>query len=299
MAKISEQAQRAANLPTPQEKQNVVPIGEGRMVGPPPDMDEAELRATSGAGLSTRASDNIVPIIYILHYTSPQVDERDPAYVPGARPGDLLLRGAPEGEELVSSAEGILFQPCYFWNDVTEWVPRQTGGGGGKGFVAKHAIESADRVPGARQGPRGKFHWVTADGSHDLEETRNFAGFVYLRSGLRLPFLIPLKGSGHQVGRAWMAKMNAKLAPNGQKYASFAAMYRLRTEPRSNEQGKWFMYTVADGRWATKEERAAGLGLHDQFRSGEKQAEEPAEDFSPGEASGSQGADASKVDASI
>lgn len=299
MAKISEQAQKAANIPTPGT--NVVPIGEGRMVGPPPDMDEAELRATSGAGLSTKQSDNTVPIVYIMHYTSPQVDERDPAYVSGARPGDMLLRGAPEGEELVSSAEGILFQPCYFWNDVTEWVPRQTGGGGGKGFVAKHAVETAKEVAGAKTGPKGKFHWVTADGAHDLEETRNFAGFVYLKSGLRLPFLILLKGSGHQVGRAWMAKMNAKLSPGGQPYASFAALYRLRTEPRSNEQGKWFMYTVADGRWATKEERAAGLRLHDQLRSGEKQAEVPTEDFGGGDggSSGPPAADAAKIDASI
>lgn len=276
------------------------------MTGPPPDMDEAEMQSTAGRGLSTKASDNIVPIVYILHYTSPQVDERDPAYVPGARPGDLLLRGAPEGENLIPSSEGVLFQPCEFWNDVTEWVPRQVGGGGGKGFVGKHGdilhpVDFAKDVPGAKQGAKGKYHWVTADGAHDLEETRNFVGFVYLKSGLRLPFLIPLKGSGHQVGKVWMAKMNSKLAPNGQPYAAFAALYRLRTEPRSNEQGKWFMYTVSDGRWATKEERAAGLRLSEQFRSGEKQTEQPTEDFSGGDGDDAQTttASADKVDASI
>jgi hypothetical protein len=299
MAKISEQAQKAASIQP--SGANMVSLGDGRMTGPPPDMDEAEFRATAGAGLSTKQSDNVVPIIYILHYTSPQVDERDPAYVRGARPGDLLLRGAPEGEELVSSAEGILFQPCEFWNDVTEWVPRQTGGGGGKGFVAKHLVESAREVPGAKTGPKGKFHWTTADGAHDLEDTRNFAGYVYLKSGLRMPFLIPLKGSGHAVGKAWMAKMNAKLSPSGQPYASFAMLYRLRTEPRSNEQGKWFMYTVSDVRWATREERAAGRRLHEQFKSGEKIAEEPTEDLMSAEkaVTHTSPVDASRVDASI
>lgn len=301
MAKISEQAQKAANIPTPGT--NVVPIGEGRMVGPPPDMDEAELKATSGAGLSTKAADNIVPIVYVMHYSSALVDERDPNYIQGSRPGDIYLRGAPEGEEIIKSSEGMLFQPCYFWNDVTERVPRKTpaeGGGGGE-FVAKHSAETAKEVPGAKQGDKGKFHWVTADGKHELVETRNFAGFVYLASGLRLPYLVPLKGSGHSIGRAWMAKMNAKLSPSGQPYASFAALYRLRTEPRSNMQGRWFMYTVADGRWATKEERAAGLKLHEQFKSGEKVAEMPdddANDFGD-QGDAANGADAAKVDASI
>lgn len=301
MAKISEQAQRAANLPTAPERQTgaVVPIDEGRMTGPPPDMDDAEMAATAGKGTSTSASDNLVPMVYILHYTDNRVDERDHAnYIPGARPGDIVLRGAPEGMSLVRSDEGILFQPCYFWNDVTEWFKENDGAK--KTFVGKHKYEFAKDVPGAKQGSKGKWHWLTADGKNELEETRNFAGIVQFPGGLHMPFLIALKGTGHSVGKAWMTKINSKMSDKGVVYASFAAFYRLRTEPRSKGPQRWFMYTVADARWATPEERTMGLKLHQQFASGEKQGETPETDFSPDDVAGSSSsADTSKVDASI
>ena len=297
MAKISEQAKQAANIP--QQQTNVVPIGEGRMAGPPPDMDETELLETAGKGTSTSASDNLVPMVNILHYTDNRVDERDPInYIPGARPGDIVLRGAPEGMGLVRSDEGILFQPCCFWNDVTEWFKENDGAK--KTFIGKHSYIFAKDVPGARQGTKSKWQWLTADGKNELEETRNFAGIVCFSNGMHIPFLIALKGTGHAVGKKWMTeKINMKMNEKGIVYASWSAFYRLRTEPRSRGPQRWFQFTVADARWATPEERAMGKKLHEQFISGEKKAEMPTQEFSSDEGTDSYTADAAKVNANI
>src|ERR1017187_4271236 len=220
--KISERAQQAAGLPVPTNGKVVHHAGEGQMAGTPPDMDETEQRASAGKGVSTRASDNLVPMVYILHYTDGRVDQRDHVnYIEGARPGDIVLRGAPEGLSLVKSDEGILFQPCYFWNDVTEWFKENDGAK--KTFIDKHKYERAKDVPGAKQGLKNKWQWLTADGKNELEETRNFAGFVFLPNGQHMPFLIALKGTGHTVGKAWMTKIISKTPPGGgDTYAIYA-----------------------------------------------------------------------------
>jgi hypothetical protein len=236
----------------------------------------AEYTDQAGAGTSQAAEDNLVPLIYVLQSNSPQVDRRSPAYVEGAEPGDIWLRNAPKGLEIVKGEEGALVQPCYFYRDVGEWIPRDDGGG----FVGRHNVVKAADIQGAKQDPDDKNHWLTADGTHDLVETRNHAVLVYA-GGRALPYLIPLSSTGHSVSRGWMMKMNDKTitdGPNrGRPYPSYAHLYRLTTEQRKNNEGTWFALVVEDEVWASAEQAAAGRKLHDQFKSGEKVAEAPVE----------------------
>jgi hypothetical protein len=223
--------------------------------------------------------DNLVPLIYVLQALSPQVDRRSGEYIAGAEAGDIWLRNAPKGLEIVKGDTGVLMQPCYFYKDVGEWIPRTDNGGGG--FVGRHTQERAKDVPGAKQGHNRKTGemdenaWTNADGSHDLIDTRNHAVLVYV-GGRVLPYLVPLTSTGHSVSRAWMSRINDKIIQEGpakgKQYPSFAHVYRLTTEQREKGGNRWFVLSPQDERWATSEEYLAGRKLNMQFASGEKRA---------------------------
>src|SRR4051794_39468649 len=87
----------------------------------------AHLRNKGGVGLSTDVSDNLIPLIYILQPLSPQVMKKNPAYIEGAEAGDIWLKGA--SDPIVKGDDGIIFCPCAFWKNHTEWRPREQGGG--------------------------------------------------------------------------------------------------------------------------------------------------------------------------
>ena len=274
---ISERAKEAAGntLPTVQST-----------AAPPTDLMEFA-GEQGGRGVSTAADDNLVPLVYVLHYSSPQVDRRDNAYIEGAEPGDIWLRGAPAGLEIIKPADGVLVQPCYFYKDVGEWLPRQEGGGGGQGFIGRHPEEAARDVAGAEQDPEDKNHWTVRRGNevHDLVETRNHAVLVWHPSGRVMPYLIPLSSTGHGVSRAWMTQIGRQIIQQGPKkgepWDSFARLYVLGTEPRANKLGKWFSFTTEEGPWCTREQYLAGRKLHEQFAKGEKRAEAPQESAGP------------------
>ena len=50
--------------------------------------------ADAGRGVSTKAEDQLIPILYVLQTNSPACDSRGPDYIDGAEPGHFLLRGA-------------------------------------------------------------------------------------------------------------------------------------------------------------------------------------------------------------
>lgn len=288
---ISDRAKQAAGLPavvsdlTPEQRAELA------------RMDDED----AGQGVSTAMDDNIVPLVRLLHYTAPQVDRRDPAYIEGAEPGDIWVKGAPAGMEIVRGGTGILFQPCYYHRDVFEWVPRDSGGGGGKGLVAIHNYREEKEVPGARQDSKDKWHWTTADGTHDLVGTRHCAGYLYLVNGLKLPFIVSVSGSRIQFMKDWVSLMNTKLVTEGknrgQPKAAHTHLYRITSEPRSNDDGKWFTYRAQVEREVSPDERLAGREIFKRFKVGELVGEVPTDE-------GEKGASAStpsreRVDATV
>lgn len=248
--------------------------------GMPAFLDE-DARASAGAGVSTDALDNIVPMVYVLQALSPQVDKENAgAYIAGAEKGMVWLRNSTIG---VVREGGILFQPCHFQKVWPEWVPRDKGGG----FVARHPNRSATEADVKRFGGRinvgddipdvedADFKidpknrqpaWFRKNSGNDLRLTRNHAGFVVvgdfkleefkngsgevagyvLRGGQVLPYVIPLTGSGHAVSRSWMFTMTSKHNSDGTITPSWFYGYRLTTRQRKNTQGTWYAFDVAE-----------------------------------------------------
>lgn len=227
----------------------------------------------AGKGTSSAQEDNLVPLIYVLQATSPQAVKRNPEYIEGAEAGAIWLRNSEQ--PLVSGEEGILFQPCFFYKDWVEWIPRDSGGGlvGRSDDCPAEAKEVQDP-----QNPKMK-RYVLPNGN-DVIETRYHIGYVFLDDGRALPYVIPLKGSGHSFSKAWMFMQNGKQGPDG-TYASWTFLYRLTTKFRSNNMGDWYMFEAAEANhngpknsWVTEEQYKRGAKLNAAFERGSKKAED-------------------------
>lgn len=192
----------------------------------------AFLQEHKGEGISTAAEDNLVPLIQVLQSGSKQVIQ-GPGRIEGAIAGSFFMRAAPV--PIVDGSAGFIFQPCYFYKDFAEWVPRERGGG----LVGMHRElpQGAEEIRDERN--PNKVKWRTRAGNEILER-RNHMGFVILEDGTSMAYAIPFTSTGHSVSRNWMTTMQNRTI-NGLTPPSYCYLYRFRTRQRSNAQGTWFL----------------------------------------------------------
>lgn len=256
-----------------------------------PSYLQDKVKTDAGKGVSTAAEDNMVPLVYVLQTNSPQVNPRDPAYVQGALPGDIWLRGAPH--PIVKGEVGMLAQPCYFYKEVVEWIPKDKNGGGG-GYVGRHDTMPADAKEVADPDDPTRKRMLSPRGT-EYVDTRCQVVLIDTVDG-RIGYVIPFSSTGHTPARAWMFSQGSKTV-DGQKAPSWACKYRLKTIQKTKGGHSWFMFDISDGgeelgpAWVTLEEYEAGAKVHDAFASGAKKAEAPVE-ATAGPAAGASDADA-------
>lgn len=233
-----------------------------------------KIKADAGKGISESADDSLVPLLVTLQALSPQVMKQKPEYLKGAEAGDIWLKNAPH--PVVKAAVGILVQPCSFYKNVVEWIPKNKDGSGG-GYVGEHTTMPADAKEVVDKDDPERKRMMSPRGT-EYVETRNHAVIVYTADGQAFPYLIPLSSSGHSVSRQWMFMMKSKTA-DGEKVPSFAVVYRLKTIMRTKGTHNWHVIDPQEGGpdgevlWATEEQYEAGKALNIAFDKGEKQAD--------------------------
>lgn len=250
----------------------------------------ARIKNEAAGGLSKDQADNLVPLIYILQPLSPQVMRGDPQRIDGAEAGDLWLRNSEN--PIVKSEKGILFQPCFFYKDIVEWIPNRGG------YVGRHDISclanKATNKPWSGtledvrevlddENPNRPPRYIRKN-NNEVVETRYFVGYVYPEVGMPLPFIIPLSSTGHSFGKQWMFLQNSQTLPDGTPIdKSWVILYRLKTNMKTNNDGSWYMYTVQKERMIKDmEEFDRGSALNKAFLTGEKKADEPDESLAAG-----------------
>lgn len=235
--------------------QSAAPKGLALVAEPDASL-EAAAKARAGQGTSQAAEDNLVPFIYVLQAMSPQCKPRNEKYIEGAKEGVFYLTDTKK------IAEKLIFVPVAMQKKVNEWIPRDDGGG----FVRSHDVMPVDAKPH----PKKDRMMVTADGTHDLIETRYHFGLVQdPDSGELRPAVITLKGSGHAVSKNWMVQMNQRKIA-GVIAPSWFTAYELTTAGRSNSQGEWSVIQTKPLGWVPAEVRASGESLYDMIAAGEK-----------------------------
>jgi len=251
---------------------------QGNMFPATTDFDDdyrRMLEESAGQGVSRKTEDNLIPLITIFQANSKPVNRQGGAYVEGAEPGGFWLRGATP--PVVDGNNGLVFQPCFFYKDFAEWIPRDQGGG----LVGMHRAlpDNAQEVRDERN--PNKVRWRLPNG-HELLERRNHVGFIVKEDGHSAPYAFPCTSTLHSVSRAWMTTMGNRIM-DGFSPPSWAFLYRLKTRQRSNAQGTWFTVDItpvnqhpvlnAKG-MVNKELFMQGKALYESALAGEKLAAE-------------------------
>lgn len=275
MAKSAVNAKPAAapsqeKVVAPNQDKNL-PATVAPPVGAVPAHLADRLKASEGRGVSSAREDNIVPLIYVLQKSSPCTDERAESYVPGAKAGELWVRGT---EKLFSGINGVEVQPCAFLKCWIEWGPKR-----GDGFKGRHNDRPDDAFEKEVVDEQGKpkMVWARPNGNV-LVETRE----EYVLIG-RDAFVIPFTSTGHTVHRNWMSLMNQFRDGSGKPFDSFARKYRLTTLKKEAGGNSWYTIKAVDAGWVeSAEQYDLGLALNQAVMSGEKVAdatdEEPNDD---------------------
>jgi hypothetical protein len=192
-----------------------------------------ELRARrqrdAGRGVSTKAEDRLIPLLYVLQTGSPQVDQRGNNYVQDAEPGDFYLRNALQ--PIRSGIEGLDVIPCKMLRRWVGWLPQR------RGLVAEYEKPPAGtefRIIKDNSG-NDKEIMVQASTGHIIEDTRQF----FLRIGGQ-SYMFPCTGTRHTFAREWQTHFNQLYDEDGNLLPAFAHHYRLTTRPIDWANFRWF-----------------------------------------------------------
>jgi hypothetical protein len=215
-------------------------------------------------GVSFKAEDQLVPLIYVLQALSPQVEKRGDNYIEGAEAGDFWLRNSLD--PIRNGEEGIEAIPVEMFRTWIEWLPNRGG------FVTRHDSPPMDMVAKTIIGDDGKEREVMVRGNGNfIVDTREF--YLIVDGD---PYVFPCSSTKHTFARQWQTMFHRFKHPTtGKIMPAFAHKYRLSTVPQSNVKGKWFGLKFEDVGKSTVEEIKACIAFSNAIAEGEKKAEAP------------------------
>jgi hypothetical protein len=215
-------------------------------------------------GVSFKAEDQLVPLIYVLQALSPQVDKRGDNYIEGAEAGDFWLRNSLK--PIRNGEEGIEAIPVDMIRTWIEWLPNRAG------FVARHDTPPMDMVSRMIRGDDGREREAMVRGNGNLiVDTREF--YIMVDGD---PYVFPCSSTKHTFARSWQTMFHRFKHPKtGKILPAFAHKYRLCTVPQSNAIGKWFGLKFEDAGASTVEELKAGITFSNAIVEGARKAEAP------------------------
>jgi hypothetical protein len=221
----------------------------------------------SGRGVSTKAEDQLIPMLRVLQTNSPATNKRGSEYVPDAEPGDFFLRGALQ--PIRSGVEGLDVINCGMRRTWNEFGPTR-----GTGFFGAHDRPPADvEIRKVIEEGVEKPVLVRTSNNNVVVDTRQI---FLLVDGQ--PYMLPLTGTGHTVAREWTSWLNQLKHPNGGLLPSYAHKYKLTTKPVSKASFRWFGLRFQDIGTVTVPEYHAARALAEIVERGAMRIETPIAD---------------------
>lgn len=225
--KSQSNAGNPAKTPAPS---NAAPVEQTQaLAGINPDLlkDMAESTETGFEGAT--GADFSIPFLALLQKMSPQVDEADDAYVPGAKIGQFY-----------NSATGKLYDtvqviPCFHKRSMVEWKADRGG------FVMQHE-------PGVELGlPQNEKGQFLLPSGNILIDTRYFMCLQLDEDGTTRPIIVAMASTQIKVAKTWMSRMQAIMldGPHGKfNPPMFSHLWELSSVDKKNEHGSWKLYDV-------------------------------------------------------
>jgi hypothetical protein len=187
--------------------------------------------SSSFAGMNQ--DDFALPFLRLLTNTSPEVGEVD-----GALPG--MIFNSVTGQ-LYDGKKGIVVVPCAYVRQYIEWAPRGSGSGAPIHIypATSDILSRTHREPGENKD--------YLDNGNYIENTANHYVMVVDEDGTPSPAMIVMKSTQLKKSRKWNSMMQSvKLQGKNGLFTPpmYSQMYRLTTQPESNDKGKWFGWEV-------------------------------------------------------
>lgn len=200
-----------------------------------------------GKGLEGTDKDSFaIPFLVIVQKMSPQVDEADPQYLEGAKPG--MFRNTLNNE-LFDGEEGVIVLPCHFSRKFLKWGPKGSDNSGFKGEMTPEAaakLEQDNEVVRSE----GKLYYPAPDGKikekkcDTLNDTRNHFCLLFDKNTGEIQQVL-LSLSSTQIKKSkQLVSLLAQIKVddgNGNSVTppTWANQVRLTTIVESNDKGKW------------------------------------------------------------
>ena len=186
---------------------------------------------SSFAGMNQ--DDFALPFLRLLTNTSPEVGELD-----GALPG-MILNSVTN--QLYDGKKGIVVVPCAYVRQYIEWAPRGSGSG-----APIHIYPSTSDILSKTHREPGENKDYLDNGNY-IENTANHYVMIVDADGTPSPALVVMKSTQLKKSRKWNSMMQSvKLQGKNGLFTPpmYSQMYRLTTQPESNDKGKWFGWEV-------------------------------------------------------
>ena len=186
------------------------------------------------SGFENMSQDDFaLPFLKLLTNTSPEVGEMD-----GALPGMVL--NSVTGQ-LYDGKKGLLVLPVAYVRQYIEWAPRGSGSG-----APIHIYPSTSDILSKTHREPGENKDYLDNGNY-IENTANHYVMVVEEDGSPSPALIVMKSTQLKKSRKWNSMMQSvKLQGRNGLFTPpmYSQMYRLSTQPESNDKGKWFGWEI-------------------------------------------------------
>lgn len=203
--------------------------------------------ADAGAGMEGTTQESFaIPFLSVLQKISPQCEETDTAYVPGAKAG-MLFESVSKG--LYDGKKGIDFIPCAYRRTFLRWAPRGSEGGY-KGEYSPEVVV-AMRENGQLVEFEGRLYFPLEDGTVNpkrcdfVADTRNHYVLLIDEDGLLRECLLSLTSTQIKKSKMLMSLLAGKKV-NGKIKPTFATVIHANTALESNDKGQWHGINFAD-----------------------------------------------------
>lgn len=173
-------------------------------------MSIEDMAADTELGGKVTLKDIAVPYLYVLQSNSPQVNADHSKYIKNAVSGMWYLTNL----ELVFDGreQGLEFIPCYFESLVTEWTPRESGGG----LIASYD-PGASILDSAKPNERGQ---LFLPNGHQLIDTAYHYVLVKRPDNKSwTQAIMPMKSTALKVSRRMNSTIQTTMIPGTNKQA--------------------------------------------------------------------------------
>ena len=225
--------------------------------------------ADAGGGMEgTDRESFAIPFLRVLQKGSPQVDEDDPGYVEGAKPGMLYNTVTME---LFEGDAGVLLLPCAYQRRFLRWAPRNAE----EGFKGEYTVEqirdmeSSGEIQLIERRPyevRGEE--TNPEKLDKFSDTRSHFCILLTDDGPQ-QVLLALSSTQIKKSKQLMSMLsNARI--EGKQPPTWMSKVRCTTVREQNDEGTWYgVKFTPEGFLEDRELYDAGKAFYETIKAGE------------------------------